>query len=192
MIVYHMSETLKEGNSLTPDYEKLMALTVPFIQGLERGEECFAGMLLFGKFMYEVMTRSKLRYWANYAKYATEAVFEYVRRKEFPDAYGRLDSNYFYDTLEYSKKLFEYDYGSCPEDGEDVQLFEIELEDENPQYRDMNLYDIAYEAIQKREDLPAAMEAARRYVAGKCTENPTWEIMSDKPAKAVRIIENWK
>ena len=191
MIVYHMSETLKEGDFLTPDYEKLMTLTVPFIQGLERGEECFCGMLLFGKFMYEVMTRSRLRYWANYAKYATEAVFEYVRRKEFPEVYSRMASNYFYDTVEYSKKLYEYDYGSCPDNDEGVQLFEIELEDKNPQYRDMNLYDMAYDAMH-REDVQTAMAAARRYFAGEHTDDPTWEIMSDKPAKAVRIIENWK
>lgn len=191
MIVYHMSETLREGDFLTPDYEKLMALTAPFIQGLERGEDCFAGMLLFGKFMYEVMTRSKLRYWANYAKYATEAVFEYVRRGEFPEAYSRMASNYFYDTPEYSKKLYEYDYGSCPEDGEAVRLFEIELEDEAPQLRDMNLYDEAYDAMH-REDVQTAMDAARRYFAGEHTENPTWEILSDKPAKAVRTVENWK
>lgn len=191
MIVYHMSETLKKGDFLTPDYDKKMTLTIPFIQGLERGEECFCGMLLFGKFMYEVMTRSGHRYWANYAKYATEAVFEYVRRREFPEAYSRMASNYFYDTLAYSKKLYEYDYGSCPEDGEDVQLFEVELEDEAPQIRDMNLYDEAYDAMH-REDVQAAINAARRYFAGEHTENPVWEITSDKPAKAVRVIENWK
>ena len=192
MIVYHMSETLREGDYLTPDYDKKLTLVIPFLQGLERSEDCFCGMLLFGKFMYEVMSRSNLRYWANYAKYATEAVFEFVREREFPQCASRMRSNYFYDSMEHSRKLYEYDYGSCPEDGEAVQLFEIELEDDSPACCDMNIYDEAYEAIKQREDVQGAIEAARRYFSGDRTAEPTIEIMSDKPARAVRTIDNWK
>lgn len=88
MEVYHISQSLQLGDTLTPDYEKLYQLAEPFLQGLERGLDCFTAMVLQGKYLYAVMSRSGLRYWADYAKYATEAVFEFVRRREFPQSYS--------------------------------------------------------------------------------------------------------
>ena len=96
MEVYHISQSLQLGDTLTPDYEKLYQLAEPFLQGLERGLDCFTAMVLQGKYLYAVMSRSGLRYWADYAKYATEAVFEFVRRREFPQSYSRLGCAYFF------------------------------------------------------------------------------------------------
>ena len=41
MKVYHMSDTLQLGMSLQRDYKKNMELTLPFVQALERSEDCF-------------------------------------------------------------------------------------------------------------------------------------------------------
>ena len=40
MEVYHISQSLQLGDTLTPDYEKLYQLAEPFLQGLERGLDC--------------------------------------------------------------------------------------------------------------------------------------------------------
>ena len=83
MIVYHMSETLKLGDRLEPDHQRTEALSRPFIQALERSEDCFYAMMLTGKYMFAVLDKSGLREWADYAKWCTEAIFEYVRQREF-------------------------------------------------------------------------------------------------------------
>ena len=137
MEVYHISRSLQPGDWLTPDYEKLSQLAEPFLQGLERGSDCFTAMVLQGKYLYAVMSRSGLRYWADYAKYATEAVFEFVRRREFPQSYSRLGCAYFFDSEACCRNHFEMDYGEDPEEGAKVGLFQVELEDPAPQYRDM-------------------------------------------------------
>ena len=82
MKLYHMSQTLQIGNILTPDYEKHQELIQPFIQALEQNVDCFYGMLLNGKYLYAVMNRFGLREWSNYAKWATEGIFEFIRKTE--------------------------------------------------------------------------------------------------------------
>ena len=187
MEVYHISRSLRLGDTLTPDYEKLYQLAEPFLQGLERGLDCFAAMVLQGKYLYAVMSRSGLRYWADYAKYATEAVFEFVRRREFPQSYSRLGCAYFFDSEACCRNHFEMDYGEDPKEGAKVGLFQVELED--PQYRDMSVYDLAYEAMSQRQDVEEGFRQARRYFQGGQTEAPMWEILSDKPARAVKKLE---
>ena len=58
MKLYHMSQTLQLGNTLTPDYESNMALVQPFIQALEQSTDCFYGMILNGKYLYAVLDLS--------------------------------------------------------------------------------------------------------------------------------------
>lgn len=99
MILYHMSQTLKLGDELIVDYQKNMKLVQPFIQALEQSVDCFYGMVLNAKYMYAVLTKFKLWEWSDYAKWATEGAFEFIRRTEFPESYSRMESNYFYDDL---------------------------------------------------------------------------------------------
>ena len=73
------------------------------------------------------------------------------------------------------------------EEQEKVRLFAVEAEDPAPQRRDMCVYDEAYEAIE-RLDVDAALAAAERYFRGEATAEPVWEILSDKPARAVRDL----
>lgn len=85
--------------------------------------------------------------------------------------------------------IFEMDYGEDPEEGAKVGLFQVELEDPAPQYRDMSVYDLAYEAMSQRQDVEEGFRQARRYFQGGQTEAPMWEILSDKPARAVKKLE---
>lgn len=191
MTLYHMSQTLQLGDALIPDYQKNMALVQPFIQALEQSVDCFYGMLLNGKYLYAVLSKFKLREWSDYAKWATEAAFEFVRKTEFPDSCSRMKSNYFYDDLSSCKKLYAYDWGGeSEEEQQKVHLFEVDVEDAAPQRRDMTLYDEAYNAMSETQDVSFVLACARRYFAGEQTAEPVWEIMSSKPAKAVKDITN--
>lgn len=192
MKLYHMSQTLRLGDELTPDYQKNMALVQPFIQALEQSVDCFYGMVLNGKYLYAVLGKFKLWEWSDYAKWATEGAFEFVRKTEFPDSCSRMKCNYFYDDLPNCKRLYEYDWGGeCVEEQQKVHLFEAEVEDEAPQRRDMRIYDEAYNAMSETQDVQLVLACARRYFAGEQTAEPVWEIMSDKPAMAVKDITNY-
>lgn len=185
---YHISQSLKLGETLIPRYQDFSELSEPFVLGLERGEDCFHAMLLNGKYLYAVMKRSGLREWADYAKWATEGLFEFVRRREFPEAVSRLACVYYYDNLDDCRRLYEDDWGEeSPEEREKVRLFAVELEDAAPQRRDMSLYDLAYDAVEGL-DPDAAIALARRYFRGEASEKPVWELLSDKPGRAVEDL----
>ncbi len=189
MRLYHMSQTLKLGDNLVCDNQKCMKLSEPFIQGLEQSEDCFIGMVLSGKYLFAVLSRSGLREWADFAKWATEGAFEYVRRTRFPNAVSRLKCNYYYSNLEDSKKLYEYDWGEASEEErEQVHLLEVEVDDDQPDRRDMSIYDEAYEAMSDRQDVKAVLRCAEEYYSGKQSKEPVCEILSDKKAVAVKDI----
>ena len=188
MQLYHISQTLRLGDELTPGRQNFSDLAEPFMQGLERGPDCFIAMLLNGKYLFAVMNHSRLREWADYAKWATEGLFEFVRRRSFPEAVSRLRCVYYYDNTEDCVRLFREDWGEeNPEEQEKVRLFAVEADDPAPQRRDMCVYDEAYDAIE-RLDVDAALAAAERYFRGEASESPIWELLSDKPARAVRDL----
>ena len=58
MILYHMSQTLKCGDILIPNFQKTENLCEPFIQALEHSEDCFYGMLLNGKYFCAFPSRA--------------------------------------------------------------------------------------------------------------------------------------
>ena len=188
MLLYHMSQTLKCGDTMTPDFQRLNDLSEPFVQALDHGDGCFYAMLLNGKYLYAVLCKSGLREWSNYAKWATEGLLEHIRRTEFPASYGRLNSFFFYDNLDDCKRLYRETWGDeTEEERAKVHLFEVELDDEMPQRRDMTLYDKAYDAIEK-QDMEAARSYARQYFAGEQSDKPVWELLSSKKAVVYRDI----
>lgn len=192
MKLYHMSQTLRLGDELMPDYQKNMALVQPFVQALEQSVDCFYGMVLNGKYLCAVLRKFRLWEWSDYAKWATEGAFEFVRKTQFPDSCSRMASSYFYDDLPNCKKLYAYDWGcESEEEQRKVHLFEVDVEDAAPQRRDMNLYDEAYSAMSETQDVQTVLGCARRYFAGEQTAEPVWEILSDKPAKAVADITSY-
>lgn len=178
MKVYHMSETLRSGDTLEADHQELVNLAEPFIQALEYNMDCFYGMVLNGKYMRAVLEKSGLREWSDYVKWSTEGAFEFIRRTEFPDAVSRLGCNYFYESFENVRRLYEYDWGEEPEEVQSgIHLFEVALDDDAAWRYDMSIYDQAYEAMEKKQDVQTVMACARRYYAGEHNEEPIWEIL---------------
>lgn len=189
MTLYHMSQTLQLGNVLIPDHQNQSGLIQPFEQALEQSTDCFYGMVLNGKYLYAVLGKFNLWEWSDYAKWAAEGAFEFIRKTEYPDSYSRMKSSYFYDDLSNCKRLYEYDWGcESKEEQQKVHLFEVEAADSAPQRRDMNIYNEAYNAMSKTQDVQLVLACARRYFAGEQSAEPVWEIMSDKPARAVKDI----
>ncbi|MBQ7875204.1 MAG: hypothetical protein IJ306_08635 [Oscillospiraceae bacterium] len=190
MILYHISDTLKLGETMAQDYKNNFELVVPFVQALEKSEDCFFGMLLNAKFLKSVLGKFGLRdMQTNYVKWATEGIFEYIRKTEFPESYSRLLSNYFYDNLSDIKRLYEVDWNMKEKPERfDFHVYEIDLDDEHPQKRDMLLFDEAFDAMWDNDDFQTAVCCARKYFSGEKTIEPVWEIMSDKTAKAVKDL----
>lgn len=190
MLLYHISDTLQLGEMMSQDYKKNMELVVPFVQALKRSEDCFYAMVLNAKLLKSVFGKFGMQdMQTNYVKWATEGIFEYIRMTEFPESYSRILSNYFYDNLPDIKRLYEVDW-DMKEKAErcNFHVYEIELEDEAPQKRDMLLFDEAFDAMWDNDDIQTAIGLARRYFKGEHTTTPVWEILSDKSAKAVKDI----
>ena len=190
--LYHISPTLQLGDTLTPDHDQIMVIVEPFVQALEQSTDCFYGMILNGKYLQAVFGKFGMWGWSNYAKAATEAAFEFIRKTEFPDSLSRMRCNFFLDDLHDCKLLYDYDWGQeSQEVQEKVHLFEVEVEDEAPQRRDMCIYDEAFRAMVKTQNVPLVLNCARSYFRGEQTPYPVWEILSEKPAKAVTDISGY-
>lgn len=191
MKVYHMSDTLKLNEEMVLDFKRQDELTTPFVEALEYSKDCYMSMLLNTKYLRAVLGKfNMMDMQTNYTKWACEGAFEYIRKTEFPTSYSRMKSNYFYDNLEDSKRLFEFDWGNeSEEERKKIRLFEIELSDEHPKKRDMLLFDEAFDALYSDiSKIDFVLDCARKYFNGECTEQPVWEILSDKSAKAVNDI----
>lgn len=174
---------------MTPDYRRSRPLVAPFLEALERGEDCFYGMVLNGAYLYAVLGKSGLREWADYAKWAAEAVFEHVRKTEFPAAYSRLTSHFFFADFADGRRLFETAWGEESEEEKAAfRLFEAEVDDPSPQRRDMSLYDEAYDALEGSRDLQKAAACARAYFSGEQSADPFWELLSERPARILREV----
>lgn len=190
MKLYHISDTLKLGETMKQDYKNNFELVSPFVQALEKSEDCFYGMLLNAKLMKSILGKFGLRdMQTNYVKWATEGIFEFVRKTEFPESYSRLLSNYFYDNLADIKRLFEVDWNMKEKPERfDFHVYGIEVEDDSPQKRDMLLFDEAFDVMWNSDDYHTAFDCARKYFSGESTSEPVWEIMSDKTAIAVEDL----
>ncbi len=190
MIVYHMSDTLPLHAEMTADYKKTMGLITPFLQALDRSQDCFFGMLLAAKYQKAVLAKFGLQdMWTNYTKWATEAIFEFVRRKEFPCLCDRINGHYFSDSLDSARTLYQVDWGQASEEERaKIRLYQVELDDDAPARLDMRLFDEAFDAMWDREDLETALSCARRYFRGEASPEPVWELLSAGKAVAVRDL----
>lgn len=187
MKVYHMSDMLPLNAEMTADYKQTSELIQPFVQALERGEDCFFGTLMAAKHQKAVLRKFGLQdMWTNYIKWATEAIFEFIRKQEFPESCSRITGHYFFNHLESCRELFEVDWGDASEEERTkIHLYEVELETDHPQALDMRMFDEAFDAMWENEDVHTAIACARRYFRGEATQSPVWEILSDARAVAV-------
>jgi len=180
MILYHMSQTLKLGDLLQPDYLKKAECYQPYIQALRDGGNSINDLI-------ESKLTDAAVDWNGLVKCVVEGVFEYIRETEFPELPSRLNSSYYFEGLEHFEALYQAGWAQEPPEKQAmVHLFEIEIND-GPLYRfDMCIFDEAYDAMMERRNLGFVRDAAWKYFAGEHTAQPIWEIMSDKPAKAVK------
>lgn len=182
MILYHMSQTLQLGDLLQPDYLKKSERYQPYIQALSEGGNC-----IFDLIEHKRMDASID--WNELVKWCVEGVFEYIRETEFSMIPSRLKSNYYFEGLDNFETLYQAGWAQEPaEIRAQIHLFEIEIAEEYPYKFDMCIFDEAYDAMSEYQDLQFVIESARRYFAGEHTAAPVWEIMSDKPARAVKDI----
>lgn len=192
MTLYHMSDTLNVGDTLVPDYKRNSSLAAPFAKALSISIDAFQGLLLNAEYFGSVLAKYGLAGMPTHeTKWAAEGIFEHVRRREFPDCCGRMGSNYFYDSIELCKKLYEEDWGSAPlEERERIRLFEVEVSGRTARY-DMQLFDEAFDCLsegQTAEDIRHCMELARMYYQGGRSASPIIEILCDGTVTAIREL----
>lgn len=193
MILYHMSDTLNLRMEMLSDFKRQEELSNPFTEALMHSKDCFLGMVLNGEYLRAVLGKFGMKdMWSHYLKWSVEGAFEFIRRTEFTDSYSRMRSNYFYDNLEDIKRLYEEDWGGADAEArQKIRLYEIELDDMCPQKRDMLLFDEAFDAMAKNKNIDRVLDCARKYFGGQQTKRPVWEILSEKPARAVKDITSY-
>ena len=193
MILYHMSETLGEGKELTPDYKKNEYLIEPFVKALNVSVEMFQILMLNADYFGSVLAKYNLGGMPTHElKWGTEGIFEFIRRKEFPEQIGRIRCNFFYPNLERCSELYYEDWGEAPEEErEKIRLFEVSVDGRTASY-DMRLFDEAFDYLydhKTAEDIAHCMDLARKYFRGEKGDDPVMEILSDGDAAAVREID---
>lgn len=192
MTLYHMSQTLILGEEMRNDFKKKSELTLPFVHALEKGLDFFCDMVANGQSQRTVPDKLVCLERNEYLKWSVKGIFEFIRKTEFPSCRNRMNCKYFFDGLENFKILYEAGWKQEPEEERaKIHLYEVELEDENPQKCDMLLYDEAYDAMSEKQDVAAVLSCARKYFSGEHGSAPIWEIMSDKPAVAVKDISHF-
>jgi hypothetical protein len=198
MKVYHSSDTAQVGTRLINDYKKNIELVRPFVIALKQNKDCFFNLCLSGQYIRAVLGKFNMKNMDTYfVKWATEGLFEYVRQNEFPGLPSRIESNYFFDSIESSKRLFKEDWGEADQEERDkIHLFEVELRDDNPSIFDMNWFDEAFEVIYELEStdqIDVAIKYARNYFGSNKSDDCRLEIVSNKEAVTVNdITENLK
>ena len=180
--LYHMSQTLQLGDSLQPDFLQKKERYQPYIQALRDGGNSLNDLI-------ENQRKGAFADWNELVKCIAEGVFEYIRETEFPMIPSRLNSSYYFEGLEHFETLYQAGWAQEPPEKQAlVHLFEIEIEEEQLHRFDMCVFDEAYDVMLERQDLQFVIGSARKYFSGGHTAEPVWEVMSDKPAKAVKDI----
>ncbi|MBE6881843.1 MAG: hypothetical protein E7489_02435 [Ruminococcaceae bacterium] len=183
--LYHMSETLKLGDELMPDYLNKSVNCEPYISSMEKGLDSLELLL-------EKKIEEQQEDWNDVVKWCVEGIFEYIRKNEFPDVPSRTKSNYYFDNLDDFAVLYQAGWAQEPEEERNkLHLYEIEIYTEHLYKFDMSVFDKAYDKLHDDKDLESVIIYARNYFEGKNTEKPVWEIMSDSRAKAVKDISDY-
>ena len=192
MILYHMSETLQLGDEVKLDYKEYSDLAEPFVKALNFSYDAFYGMFMNANYVGNVLAKYNLKGMPTHEiKWATEGIFEYIRRKEFPEKCNRLNSIYYFDDIDKCKKLYTEDWeNDTPEEKEKIKLFEMEVFG-NILECDMTLFDEAFDLVWELEhpdQLEEIFEIARKYFRGEKGDEPVMEIISDGKAVAKKDI----
>jgi len=179
MKLYHYSVSYKSGDSLKNDYNGHYALSEPFILALEKGMNTFTAVYLSALYTARELRSLKLRTYENCQKDAVEAIFEYVRRTEYPSAVSRLNCVFYCETREEAVKYALDDCIDCGDFTKDeVALLEVEADESRVARYDQTFYNEAYESAQNHS-FEKVFECARSYYSGTISDNPLIEILAD-------------
>lgn len=182
MILYHMSETLKLGDELKPDYLNKSTNCKPYISAMENGIDSL-------KIMIETKCKEQQEEWNDIVKWCVEGIFEYIRKTEFQHIPSRMKSNYYFDNLDDFAVLYQAGWAQEPEEERNkLHLYEIEMQPNHIYKFDMSVFDDAYDIMHDFKDVESVIIYARKYFNGIGTEKPIWEIMNDCKAKATKDI----
>ncbi len=182
MDYYHIGRGLELNSELVPDFKQTKRIVVPLIKTLEISETVFETAMLQARYTREIMRKQKLREWSDSTKWGTEAIFEYIRMREYPQLYSRLESNFFYKSKIDCEKLFKSDYVDCNDDDGTIFMYRIEVEDEECQEYDMTLFNKAYDASEGYADIEEIKNWAHKYWSGERETDQIIEILSNKKA----------
>ena len=162
-----MSQTLQVGDKLKAGYKRNEIRCREVISTLEQSEQCLETTIAPMKLQGDE--------WREYVKWCVEGIFEFIRETEFSFLPSRLNCSYYFDNIEYYKVLYEAGWA-------------LKSEEEKPTKYDMLLFDEAFDVMLNTKNIKGVVECARKYFSGECSNDPVWEIMSDKPAIATKDI----
>ncbi len=191
MIAYHYSITYQGDPSLQNDYHKRYRLAEPYVRALQNGSSVFSAMLLLAMYHNRYLQSEKTG-WFEYAKDATEAVFEYVRKTEFPERVSRVNCVYAAEKLEEVRRQAKEDWGTDPENYEKLRILELELDPERTVIYDQSFFNQAYDRMQDyhgEQDLQKVMDLARSYFSGERSNDAVLEVLSDGENKVLRVLQ---
>lgn len=188
MVLYHYSVTYKGDPQLTNDYNKRRLTAEPMISALRKGVDWFEVLLLGEQYHARLMAEKGKFY--NYVKDAAEALFEFIREREFPDSsVSRLGCVYYFPDLSSAVKAAYEDWIDCGDLTKDeVKILEVQVSDGGIYEYDQEFYNRAYE-LMKEHRIAEAAECARKYFSGEKTDSPIPEILSGGENTVIREIE---
>ncbi len=156
---------------------------------LKKNKEVFYATYYSALYLERQIRDMGLRSYKTCPKDATEAIFEYTRQILFPDAVSRISCVFYCETLEEAVQCAMEDWINCGDKTkEEVKILMVDVDDSRIARYDQVLYNEAYEAVEHC-NFEKAMKLAENYFAGKQSENPIFELVSDGTNKVVKEIE---
>ena len=191
MKYYHVSSYLQPGDRLTKNtknnYDYCCYVSVCDVSTFEKYLECYKSLCLSG--VHQKTGRTA-------AKWACEAIFEHIRKSEYPNKPSRIWGVYLCDKLDDARGfLNSYRKPRKQNDGTFVyaHIFEIELEASQVQAFDMEKYSMADNKLQNTPDNIEAFDyavcMAREYWSGMNTDCCNVEHITDDVVVIGNLVE---
>jgi hypothetical protein len=191
MTLYHYSvDSYQSGGKLINDFKKQFRFAEPFMLALQKSEECFWGAYFAAMSYSRELCALGLRKHENYIKDAVEGIFEYVRRRDYPDSSAsRVGCVYYCESKEEALRYLKDD---CIDNGDftvdQVKLLEVEVDATTVFRYDQTFFNDAVDIMEESRDLARVMALAGRYYSGERSDNPLIEILADGENRIIAEI----
>ena len=191
MILYHYSvDSYRGGENLINDFKKTFRFAEPFLLAIEKSEDCFWSVYFAAMACSRELCALGLRKHENYVKDAVEGIFEWVRRRTFPEqSVSRIGCVYYCESEEEALSCL---WDDCIENGdftyEQIKLLEVEVEDGRVFRYDQVFYNQAMEVLELTRDLASVVALAESYYSMRRSAEPVIEILSDGENRVLREL----